>query len=125
MAAEAASPLQLTQTAAYSIGITPGNATWTLQSSVAVAAAYAAGEVHMFLGDAMVRTSRPGGALKEKVAVTSSMSCHTELNGRCSCGRNWQRAAAGIQPADTNSTACNAQKPASRQDLHNKLVGLY
>ncbi|KAF6265173.1 hypothetical protein COO60DRAFT_1697991 [Scenedesmus sp. NREL 46B-D3] len=51
MASVAANPLQLTQTAAYSIGITPGDVTWGLQSSVVLPAAYAAGEVHMFSGD--------------------------------------------------------------------------
>jgi hypothetical protein len=55
MAPEAATPLQLTQTAAYSIGITPGNVTWGVQSSVVLPAAYAAaGEVHMFSGDTAV-----------------------------------------------------------------------
>jgi hypothetical protein len=58
MAAEAASPLQLTQTATYSRGITPGNVTWALQSSVTLPAAYAAGEVHMLLGDTTVSESR-------------------------------------------------------------------
>jgi hypothetical protein len=98
MAPEASTPLQLTQTAAYSIGITPGNATWSLQSRVVLPPAYAAaGEVHMFSGDRVVSwqqdrdSSRSSSSSKNEIAAVAAVAAAAPAAGSASASKYWSR----------------------------------